>query len=243
MRPLARERMGDNDDADEMPEREVRKRMDDDNGSEAMTERIMRKRQKYARQRDAENGRLEPVLRYRSLIDTLKMEEGLLDLADKKARFALIIMSVLNAIAVILVVRGGEILIPKTGPWSVVIQCELVAYAAATVFYIVEAIDALRPRIDRAASVEVPDAVIPGASMRVLFHSDIVRRSREQYRGMWDQLRLDNLTAELADQLHIVSLMNVEKYAALYRLYQGVRILTGIVGLTLVTIAVYHVLA
>jgi hypothetical protein len=217
--------------------------MRDDRCAEVGPEREVQRREKKARRFDKEGGPLSPVMRYRTLIDTLKIEEDFLDLADKKARFALIIMSVLNAVAVLLAVRGGDGLIPKTGPWAAAIQLEIVAYAASTVYYLVQAINALRPRGETGiATVDLPTEVVAGESMRVLFHSHIVRRSREDYRRVWDELRLDNVTAELADQLHIVSKINVQKYAALYRLYQGMKILTGIVGLTLLTIGVHRLL-
>jgi hypothetical protein len=77
-------------------------------------------------------------------------------------------------------------------------------------------------------------------SMRMLFHGDIVRRPRAEYRRVWDELRMDNLTTELADQLHILSAINQDKYAALARLYRGVSVMTGLLTVTLLSIAAYH---
>ena len=86
----------------------------------------------------------------------------------------------------------------------------------------------------------LPSTVTPGQSMRVLFHGDVVRRRRDEYRRVWDELRMDNLNTELADQLHILSGINQDKYAALDKLYTGVTIMTGLLTVTLVTIAGYH---
>ena len=67
--------------------------------------------------------------------------------------------------------------------------------------------------------------------------SRIAPREREEFRGLWQNLRLDNLTTELADQLHMVSRINVLKFAALGRLYQGVGVMTVLLTLLLLTAA------
>jgi hypothetical protein len=198
-----------------------------------------KKREKDARRLEAERGLLEPAFRYRAMQNAVEMTQDLIELADRKARFALVIISVLNAVALVVVVRGGEAVLPRDGVWGAAITAEVVIYVAVTVWYIFQAIEALRPR--GAAPTDVlPTVVQPGASMRMLFHGDIVRRPRAEYRRVWDELRMDNLTTELADQLHILSGINQNKYAALARLYRGVSVLTGLLTVTLVSIAAYH---
>ena len=171
--------------------------------------------------------------------NAVEMTQDLIELADRKARFALVIISVLNAVALVVVVRGGEAVLPRDGAWGVAISAEVVIYVAVTVWYIFQAIEALRPR-GAAPTDALPTVVQPGASMRMLFHGDIVRRPRAEYRRVWDELRMDNLTTELADQLHILSGINQDKYAALARLYRGVSVMTGLLTVTLVSIAAYH---
>ncbi|MBP7550746.1 MAG: hypothetical protein KA761_10710 [Gemmatimonadaceae bacterium] len=198
-----------------------------------------KKREKDARRLEAERGLLEPAFRYRAMQNAVEMTQDLIELADRKARFALVIISVLNAVALVVVVRGGEAVLPRDGVWGAAITAEVVIYVAVTVWYIFQAIEALRPR--GAAPTDVlPTVVQPGASMRMLFHGDIVRRPRAEYRRVWDELRMDNLTTELADQLHILSGINQDKYAALARLYRGVSVMTGLLTVTLVSIAAYH---
>jgi hypothetical protein len=198
-----------------------------------------KRREKEARRLEAERGPLEPAFRYRAMQNAVEMTQDLIELADRKARFALVIISVLNAVALVVVVRGGESFIPRTGAWSVAIGAELVVYVAVTVWYIFQAIEALRPR-GGVPSDALPTEVARGQSMRVLFHGDIVRRSRDDYRRVWSELRMDNLNTELADQLHILSAINQDKYAALARLYRGVSVMTGLLTVTLVTLAAYH---
>jgi hypothetical protein len=184
-----------------------------------------------------QRGLLDPSDRYRALINGVEAAQDLIELADKKARFALVIMSLLNAVAVLLVVRGGDALIPRTGPIGIVVGIELIAYVIATVYYISQAIAALRPRgVKSGAMPSLPNDVEPGASMRVLFYGDVVARDRAAYRELWERLRMDNLTAELADQLYTLSWINQQKFSALTRLYFGLTVLTVLLAALIGTI-------
>lgn len=181
-----------------------------------------------------EAGPMAPETRYRVLLSTLKMETDFLDLADKKARFALVIMSAVNAVAIVFAVRGvSDWASPH--PLAMALRVEAMAYGAATLWYIGQAIQALRPRGERGALPALPETIVPGQSMRVLFHTDIAARSRDANHALWETLRLDNVTAELADQLHMVSRINVLKYRALGRLYTGVGLMTGLLTAALLT--------
>lgn len=218
-----------------------------------LDEKELKRREKEARRLESENGPLEPAFRYRALINAVEAGQDLIELADRKARFALVIISVLNAVALVLVMRGGDAVIPREGVWGRVLVFELTVYVAVTVFFIFQAIEALRPRGATSRGVAGPDAdsaaplstlpvhPTPGESARVLFHSDVAQRDPATYRGLWAELRMDNLNVELADQLHTVSRINQTKYAALARLYLGVQLMTGLLTLTLLTLGVYHI--
>ncbi len=202
------------------------------------------KAEKALRKLDAERGLLDPADRYRALVNAVKAAQDLIELGDKKARFALVIMSVLNGVTVLMVVRGGDAVLPARGPWAIVIGLELGVYVVVTVYYIAQAISALRPRgVLPPALSELPSAVEVGRSMRVLFHADAVARDRQRYREIWDNLRMDNLTTELTDQLHTLSTINQHKYGALDRLYFGLSVMTVLLGLFLATVGSYHLLS
>jgi len=201
------------------------------------------KAEKALRKLEAERGLLDPADRYKALVNAVEAAQDLIELGDKKARFALVIMSVLNAVVVLMAVRGGDALLPTKGPWALVIGLELAVYAVITVYYVAQAISALRPRgVQPPALSELPSAVAPGTSMRVLFHADAVARDRQRYREVWDNLRMDNLTTELTDQLHTLSTINQHKYAALDRLYFGLSVMTVMLGLLLATVGAYQLL-
>ncbi len=208
---------------------------------EPAEEKDAKRREKELRRREEERGPLESGLRYRALQNSVEMAQDLIELADRKARFALVIISVLNAVALVLAIRGGESALPRAGAWARVVQVELALYVIATVYFIWQAIEALRPRGTAGGPQDpLPDTIVPGRSMRLLFHADIVRRDRATYRRLWEELRMDNLIAELAEQLHILGAINVHKYAALTRLYRGVTLTAAMLLLTLGTVAAWH---
>jgi hypothetical protein len=191
---------------------------------------------------EAETGLLGPADRYKALVNGVKATQDLIELGDKKARFALVIMSVLNAVAILLVVRGGDTLIPKVGGYAILIGFEFVAYAVITVYYISQAIAALRPRaVNPPPLSSLPNIVEPKVSMRVLFYADALARDRESYRNVWQSLRMDNLTTELADQLYTLSWISGQKYKALDRLYYGLTIMTVLLAVLIGTIAFHRI--
>jgi hypothetical protein len=199
-----------------------------------------RRQEKAARRAEQQNGVLEPSLRYRALLATLKQETDFIDLADKKARFALIILGALNAVVLVMAVKGGDV-VPTDGAWGKAFQVELGVYAVVAMYYIAQAIESLRPRgkIGRPRT-ELPKEVTPGTSMRVLFHADIVQRSREEYARIWGEMRLDGLITEVADQVYMVSSINKVKFDALGRLYSGLGVMTMLVMIQLITVAAYR---
>jgi hypothetical protein len=197
--------------------------------------------EKAFKKAEAERGLLVPADRYKALINAVKASQDLIELGDKKARFALVIMSVLNAVAVLMVVRGGDNLIPRTGVFAKIFIVEMGTYAVATVYYLSQAIAALRPRGVRPPPLrDLPSVIEPGVSMRVLFYADIIARDRNTYRELWEGLRTDNLTTELADQLYALSQINRLKFSALDRLYFGLTVMTVMLAVVIGTIGLSH---
>jgi hypothetical protein len=190
---------------------------------------------------EAETGLLGPADRYKALVNAVKATQDLIDLGDKKARFALVIMSVLNAVAVLLVVRGGDAFIPKVGGIAILIGLEFATYAVITIYYISQAISALRPRSIKTQAADVSNVIEPGKSMRVLFYADVLARDRAAYKQLWSSMRMDNLTSELADQLYTLSWISGQKYKALDRLYYGLTVMTVMLAALIGTIAFHRI--
>lgn len=170
---------------------------------------------------------LSPWERYRALNDAYDLQQELIDLGDHKARFALVIMTGLNAVAILMVLRSEALLSLPTAlrPW---IGGYVALYGVAALYFFFQAIESLKPRI-----------YMGGADRELLgvrFFEGILRRDEEEYRTTWNEVRVDQLSEEIAEQVHILSRINREKYTALYKLYLGLQVLTlltgGLVGLS-----------
>ena len=169
---------------------------------------------------------LDPWERYRALNDAYDLQQELIDLGDHKARFALVIMTGLNAVAFLMVARSDALttLPALLRPW---LGAYLALYGVSAVYFFFQAIESLKPRIYMGGA----DKDLLG----VRFFEGILRRNEQEYRETWNDVRVDQLSEEIAEQVHILSRINREKYTALYRLYLGLQILTlltgGLVGL------------
>jgi hypothetical protein len=161
---------------------------------------------------------LESKERYRALTDVYDLQQDLIDLGDKKARFALVIMHGLNAVAFFLLIRGGALdrLPEGLRPW---LAAYVGVYGMAAVYFFFQAIESLKPRIDEGQGV-----------LGLRFFEGILKRSAEDYREAWNAARGDQLHEEIAQQIHALSRINDEKYAALRRLYVGLQVMTLLVA-------------
>ena len=172
---------------------------------------------------------LDPWERYRALVDSLEEAQDLVELADRKARFALVIMGALNVAFFFLATRSEIVeylplwLRPFLGFY-------LLVYAGVALFFFLEAIESLRPRRFR------PHVPYPGEGgpdhypEGLRYYEDIVLRDLEAYRRAWREVRFGQLNAELAVQNHVMARINLDKFRSLRRLYGGLRVLTILAG-------------
>lgn len=173
---------------------------------------------------------LEPWERYRALVDVLDNYTDLLEHADRKTRFALIIMGLLNAVNFLLVVRTDVFSVnpDSIGP-PLAIYAAL--YAFLSLFFFSQAIEALRPRSARFFR----DAPKPGADpprrLRAMAH--VAVEGPDEYYQSWRNANLDQLCRELADAAQSMAAVNMDKYRALERVYRGLIALTGLTALLL----------
>ncbi len=190
-----------------------------------------KRRRKERRAFDSVNQPLDPWQRYKALSDVFDSEQDLVDLADHKARFALMIMGAINAGVFLASARAptGTLSGAGLGRW---VGAALVAYAASALYFFVQSIEALRPR-GKAGSRPLPADCQPDTAMGVRFYHDILARPFEEYQKMWGTLRVDNLNAELCGQIHVLAGINRAKYAALRRLYTGLKVMTVMAAVVL----------
>lgn len=166
----------------------------------------------------------DPWQRYKALLDTLKESQDLVDLADHKARFALMIMGALNA-AILLVGTRSELLtrIPvQVRPW---LYLYFGVYAAIAIYFLLQAIESLRPRsvpvLPRKGAVSEKDE-----SLGLRFFADALRYDAPTYLKAWQSVRVSQLNAEISGQLHTIARINKAKYSAVAKLYVGLQAIT-----------------
>ncbi|HSD67064.1 MAG TPA: SdiA-regulated domain-containing protein [Vicinamibacteria bacterium] len=199
-------------------------------------EREEKRRRKDAKLRAQSTRSMSPWERYRALVDSLEEAQDLVELADRKARFALVIMGALNVAFFFLATRSdvADYLPQWLRPF---LGFYLLLYAAVALFFFLEAIEALRPRRFK------PQLPYPGEGgpehypEGVRYYEDIIRRDLEAYRRAWREVRFGQLNAELAVQNHIMAHINLDKYSSLRRLYGGLRVLTLLAGGLLAALA------
>jgi uncharacterized protein YjiK len=188
------------------------------------------------KKRKKETRRADPWQRYKALHDTLKESQDLVDLADHKARFAVIIMGALNAAIIILGSRSDLLasLPPNLKLWLYVY---FGVYATIAIYFLVQAIESLRPR-------SVPDQAIKGTvsekeeSLGLRFFVDALRYDLPTYQRAWQSVRVSQLNAELATQLHTLATINKAKYNAVAKLYLGLQAITVLTAGLLIALGV-----
>lgn len=163
--------------------------------------------------------------RYRALTDTLDEASDLVDLADHKARFALIIMGALNTVLFILAART-EFFGSFPESFRPGITLFIGIYAVVAIYFFLQAIESLRPRKSTPQIQYAGESGLEDYPMGLRFYEDILSRDVEAFRRAWREVRMGQLNAELAIQVHAIANINKAKYAALRRLYLGLQIMT-----------------
>jgi uncharacterized protein YjiK len=177
--------------------------------------------------------------RYRALTDVVDEQLELVDLADHKARFALIIMGALNAFLFIIGSNTDAFeAIPDR--YRPIAAAFVGLYAAMAIYFFVQAIESLRPRKSQAHVGPIPGAArSQDAPMGLRFYDDMLSRDTTQYRQAWQDVTMSQLTGELAVQAHSLAAINRPKYVALSRLYSGLKLMTLVSAVMLILGAVF----
>ena len=109
-------------------------------GDESKAERRRRK----DAERLLESRQLDPWERYRALADHVDHLLDITELADRKTRFALVILGALNAVNVLIAIRAPQLGAEGVSP--VLLQSYITGYVLLSLYAAVFAILALRPR-------------------------------------------------------------------------------------------------
>ena len=176
--------------------------------------------------------------RYRALNDAIDEAYDLIDVSNREARFALLLLGGLNAFILIAASRAdlAASLHQQTRIWA---GWLLAVYALVAVFFLLEAIKALRPGKFRPDTGAWPTDS-PDYPRRVRYFEDVVLRDVEGHWRAWQEVQVEQLNAELAVQLHSLSQKNQATRNSLKRLYTGLRVMTLLIT-ALLALFVYGV--
>jgi hypothetical protein len=179
--------------------------------------------------------------RYRALSDAMHEAYDLLDISNREARFALIIMGALNA-AMLVVSTRTDLLQSLFARFPIVVGSGLGLYAVMAVYFFLQAIEALRPGRFK-PRLENWDSTRDDYPLGVRYFEDVIKRDVLSHWLAWNDVQTGQLNAEIAIQLHSISLKNAAKRVALRRLFAGLRIMTLLAAgfLTLVVFATLSV--
>jgi hypothetical protein len=165
--------------------------------------------------------------RYRALNDAIDEAYEVIDISNREARFALILMSGLNAI-IILAATRADLMTALDGRQRVWAFALFGIYAVCAVYFLLQAIEALRPGRFRPAfggwsheSNDYPQGV--------RYFEDVIQRDERAHWQAWRDVSVSQLNAELAIQLHSMCRKSNVKRIALRRLYAGLRVMTMLV--------------
>ena len=164
---------------------------------------------------------------YRALNDALDEVYEVIGISNREARFALLVMGILNAFVVIAASRP-EVVGALGGLVRVGAGLLLGIYAVTAVYFLFQAIEALRPGQFR-PRIEGWSTERSATPIGIRYYEDVIARDVQAHRQAWQEVELDQLNSELAIQHHTLCLKSNVKRAALLRLFAGLRVMTLLV--------------
>ena len=171
-----------------------------------------------------ETGSLEPWERYRVLTDLLDHFQDIAEMADRKSRFALVILGAVNAVNLLVVARP-EVLSAEATLMPALLGIYVAIYVALSLFLFVQAIGALKPRI----SIVLSNVETPAGSTRPIlglrFIKNILDSSFEEYYQKWKGAQFVDINRDLALHVQHLAAIVTAKYVTLHRLYSGLMVL------------------
>ena len=187
-------------------------------------------------EKNSDTRTLEPWERYRALIDLYEAFFDMNELADRKTRFALVMMGALNALNVILGTQ--RIFIDLTTGIRSVVGAYFMIYAALSLYFFIQAIATLRPRISMFPGAMQAGADAPRAGLR--FIGDVVGSSNDAYYQRWMNVHVGDLCRETAEHVQVVGRVTDAKFKALERVYNGLTAMTALSATMFIVLAFYY---
>ena len=203
-------------------------------GTESKAERRLRK----DAERAAESKPFDSWERYRALNDLVDHMIDVIEMADRRTRFALLLLGTLNAANILVVARGdvfGVALVNVT-----LVRGYIGCYLLISLFLLVQAVNALKPRSRQMGSAA--DGAVHAGVRGLRLVDDILKHRADEFYEVWRSASAGAINREMALQVHLLARTTAEKYAALRKVYMGIMILLGLTAV-FVTILGIHVFA
>ena len=200
------------------------------------------RRRELKRRRDAERPP-DSFERWRILSELVNEGRQVVDLADHKARYALVVMGVLNAGVFYLMSRAHLFghLPSAVKPWMIAF---LLVYAALTFLFVWHAVDCLRPRqlhyAEKMAGTRSGGQT--QAPRGLLYWEAIAAYDLAAYQRAWSGARMEALNAEVVVIAHHLARLIRCKYVALGRLYAGLAALIALAAMLLAAFTLFGAL-
>jgi hypothetical protein len=162
---------------------------------------------------------LDPREQGRHLWEAVNQARRLIELADHKARYALVVMGVVNAGVFVLATRSEHFvqLVPDT--LRALFSFLIFPFGLMTVVFLVDAYNSLRPRAPALSS----DMDLPrdweSRPVGLVFWGTLLTHSLEHYQRAWETVHRGQLNNELAAMAYTLAGSVQAKYRALHRLY------------------------
>jgi hypothetical protein len=173
--------------------------------------------------------RLDVRERFRLLTDLIDSQRKMIEVADHKARFALVIVGAVNAALVLLVMSGrwSEVVPAGLRPWLLVI---LLPYGVAAFVFLLDAARVLQPHMHDWAEVAValPQAQDTAPEQRplgLMYWGAVLQSDLPRYSTLWTEARVGQVSAELALLAHELARVNADQYGSLKRLFRALRVM------------------
>ena len=195
-----------------------------------------RRRRKEA-ERFLDTRPLDPWERYRALSDHVDHLLDVTELADRKTRFALVILGALNAVNVLIAIRAPQV--DADGLNHTFIQVYVAGYVLISLYFFVYAIMALKPRVGRMH--RVGEARAEGRLPGLRLMDDILATDIDEYYDLWRTAEVGQLDREMALQAYLLARANSDKFRAVHRVFQGLLLLVGLTALLVAIIALHVV--
>jgi hypothetical protein len=193
-----------------------------------------RRRRKDA-ERQLETRPLDPWERYRALADHVAHLLDVTELADRKTRFALVILGALNAVNILIAVRAPQLGADTLPP--VVLQSYVTGYVLLSLYAAIFAILALRPRLQEMGGATSMQAGAPALTLL----AGTTEEDADSYYEAWRQAELSQVNREMAIRSQLLARANAEKFQALRRVYQGLLVLVALTAILAMIVGVHAV--